>query len=193
VFSGAEWIISLFFGLKEYTPSVMLLKIFAVGLLLVYIDFILISAVIASDKHRQWTVAALLAMLVNPLLNYYMIPYTQTHYGNGGIGSAIATLVTELLVMCMALYLIPSRIFSHAEPARTVKGVLAGALMALSAYVMSRLGVPVIPLVIVSFGVYCLALLLFKTIRQTEMVFIRNFFSLRNLRNSLVTDKETDR
>lgn len=191
VFSGSEWIISLLFGLKEYTPSVILLQIFAVGLLLVYIDFILISSVIASDKQRQWTVAALVAMLVNPVLNYFLIPYTQVHYGNGGIGSAIATLVTEFLVMCMALSLIPTKAFANAKPARTVKGLLAGALMAVSAYIMHYYGVPIILMEIISFGIYCIALIVFKTVQQSELLFMRNFFSLRNLRESLVTDKET--
>ena len=189
VFAGSEWIIKLFFGLKEYAPSVILLKIFAVGLLLVYIDFILISAVIAADKQRSWTIAALIAMLVNPALNYFLIPFTQVHYGNGGIGSAIATLLTELLVMCMALYLIPKRIFMNAEPGRTVKGLLSGGLMALSAYLMSRAGVPVIPMEIISVGIFCSALIILKAVRQSELLFMRNFFSLRNLKSSLAADK----
>jgi O-antigen/teichoic acid export membrane protein len=189
VFAGSEYIIGLFFGLTEYGPSVLLLRIFSSGLLLVYIDFILISTLVASDKHRQWTVAALVAMVVNPVLNYVAIPFTQTHFGNGGIGAALATLVTELLVMCMALYLLPRNILAHARYQTSLKGILAGAVMAIAVYGLSRYHVAFIPQAIIGLGVYCGGLLLLKVIRQSELVFVQEFVMARNVRKLFALGK----
>jgi O-antigen/teichoic acid export membrane protein len=189
VFAGAEQIIALFFGLKEYGPSVLLLRIFSVGLLLVYIDFILISTLVASDKHRQWTFAALVAMLVNPMLNYFMIPFTQLQLGNGGIGAAIATLITELLVMCMALYLMPPKIFERAPLDISLKGILAGLLMIISMYVMSRYNVAFVPQAVIGLGIYGCALLSVKAVHQSELVFIRQMFMAGNVRKTFAVGK----
>jgi len=189
VFAGAENIIGLFFGLQEYGPSVILLRIFSVGLVLVYIDFILISTLVAADRHRQWTFAALIAMVANPVLNYFMIPFTQSHFGNGGIGSAIATLVTELAVMCMALSLMPHKMFEHARQEISLKGMLAGAMMAGCLYVMSHYGIPFIAQAIISLGIYCCALLTLKAVRQSELVFVRQFFINQNIRKLFAVEK----
>jgi O-antigen/teichoic acid export membrane protein len=188
-FAGAEHIIGLFFGLQEYGPSVILLRIFSVGLLLVYIDFILISTLVASDRHRQWTIAALVAMVINPVLNYFMIPFTQMHFGNGGIGAAIATLITELLVMCMALYLMPRKIFEHAHLQISLKGILAGLLMVGAIYGMSRYDIAFILQAIIGLGIYGVALLTMKAVQQSEVVFVQQLFMTQNIRKLFAVEK----
>ncbi|HLX11869.1 MAG TPA: flippase, partial [Bacteroidota bacterium] len=129
VYFFAKQIIGLLFGLPAYEPSIILLQVFAVGLLLVYIDFILISTIVASDRTTKWTLAAFTAMLLNMLLNYILIPYCQQRLGNGGIGAAIATLVTEFAVMCCALYLVPESLLRQRRVEVQLKGLGCGALM----------------------------------------------------------------
>ena len=181
VYAGAEQIIGLLFGLKEYAPSVLLLKIFSAGLLLVYIDFILISTLVASDRQRQWVIAAFVAMLVNPALNYVLIPLTQSHFGNGGIGSAIATLLTEFLVMCMALALMPRTIFEHPRIDRSLKGIVAGIFMIASIYGMNLLGFSAIPGAIAGLGIYCCILLSLKVVRREDLQLIQHLIVARKV------------
>lgn len=188
VYAGAEQIIGFLFGLKEYAPSVVLLRIFASGLLLVYIDFILISALVASDRHRQWSTAAFVAMLVNAVLNVLMIPYAQTALGNGGIGSAIATLMTELLVMCMALFLMPDGLLERADAGVSLKGIVAGAFMALSIYAMDFAGVPLLLRLAAGGAVYAFALLALKAVPESDRAIIRTLFSGTTLRHTFAAD-----
>jgi hypothetical protein len=53
---------------------------------------------------------AILAAVFNVLLNIFAIPLTQKLYGNGGIGAAASTVLTEGLLMAGAFYLMPSGI-----------------------------------------------------------------------------------
>jgi O-antigen/teichoic acid export membrane protein len=182
VFVFSDPIIELFFGIAEFGPSSLLLKIFSAGLLLVYIDFILGTAMFASDRHRQWTIIALCAMILNPLLNYFLIPLTQANEGNGGIGAAIATLITEFFVMAMALVSLPHAMFQNVKSAFLWKGIGAGICMAVVLAVLNTGSTPWVVSALVGFTVYLFCLLLMKVIEPEEKYFIWTFFSYKNLK-----------
>jgi len=190
VFIFSDRIIELFFGRAEFGPSALLLKIFAPGILLVYIDFVLGTAMFASDRQRQWTITALCAMLLNPALNYFFIPFTQAHQGNGGIGAAIATLITELFVMIMALSFLPRAILSSAKSQFLWKGIGSGAFMALTALLLQHSGIPWLLSAAISVSAYILGLVMLKTIEPEERNFIRAFLSLRSLKTIFAPSKE---
>ncbi|MFI5251240.1 MAG: flippase [Bacteroidota bacterium] len=189
IFTFSRQIIELLFGLKEYGPSVVLLQIFAVGLLLVYIDFILVSTIIASEKTRQWTIAAFFAMLLNPLLNYFFIPYTEVHMGNGGIGSAIATHITEFAVMCMALYLVPRSIFQHSKVSAQVKGIAAGVLMIAVLFLVSTKNIPFVIQAIIGLFVYIGGLLALKGFPFSDIVILREALLMNRHEKTLASER----
>ncbi len=190
VFAFSEQVIHIFFGLKDYAPSVLVLQIFSVGLLLVYVDFVLGTTLLASDKQRQWSIVAFIAVLLNVSLNYFLIPYSQTHLGNGGIGAAIATLVTEYFVMVTAIALIPKDIFATARVGVAFKAISSGILMVCSIWLARKLGVPWIAQALTGTVTYFVALLAMKTFEPSELAFIRSFFSFRNLKSTFVTNGE---
>jgi O-antigen/teichoic acid export membrane protein len=136
----SEQIISLFFGLAEYTPTVVVLQIFCIGLIVIYANFVLISLVVASDKQKKWLKVAFGAMLLNPILNWFLIPLTQQQFGNGGIGAAIATVVTEVFLLFMAIAILPKGILDRSRGLVILKGAAAGGVMILVLAVGSRLG-----------------------------------------------------
>lgn len=190
MFAFAEQVIKLFFGLKEYSSSVILLQIFSVCSLLVYVDFILVQVVMASDKQRQWSIVTLIAIPVNMILNYFAIPYAQTRFGNGGIGAAITTCVTESFIMVNAIALIPKDIFQVSRIGVLLKGICAGILMAGSVWLMRQGEVGWIAAATVSMAVYVISLLLMKAPEPSELAFIRSFLSFRNLKNIFLPDWE---
>lgn len=191
VYAFAREIIHFFFGLQEYEPSVILLQIFAIGMNLVYVDFILGTSLFASDRQRQWTMVAFGALMLNPILNYVMIPYAQTQLGNGGIGAAIATLLTELFVMMMALIIMPRDVFASAKIHTQLKGIVAGAVMAVSIALFRRSDLPWMFQGSLSVAVYLCALLSMKAFSVSEITFVRQFFSFHNLKRTFVpTSKE---
>jgi O-antigen/teichoic acid export membrane protein len=186
VFVFSKEIIALFFGLQEYTHSVALLQIFSVGIILVYVDFILGTTLFASDKQRQWTAVAFGALLLNPVLNYVLIPYAQVHTNNGGVGAAIATLITELFVMMMALAILPREILSGARVHVQLKGIVAGVCMGLTLWLARASDLPWILDGIVASGIYVGVLLLLRTFTAGERSFLQGFFSFQNLKKTFV-------
>jgi O-antigen/teichoic acid export membrane protein len=128
-FMYARQFISFIYGLQGYANSVVLLKIFAVGILLVYIDMILGTVLLASDKQKQLTRNSFLAIFVNVILNWILIPYAEVHYMNGGIGSAIATLVTELFIMITMIAALPKNILAESRVRVQLKVLASGVLM----------------------------------------------------------------
>jgi O-antigen/teichoic acid export membrane protein len=177
----AEQIIQLFFGLRDYHASVPVLRIFAVTLILVYLDFILVNTVLASDKQRRWSVIAFIAVPLNIVLNYYLIPYTQNQYGNGGLGAAVVTFATELYILINAVALQPEGFLRDARLAIPLKGVAAGVSMLGSMLLLLSWGIPWILDGLIGMFVYCTSLLLLRVFRSSELLFLRDFFSFRNL------------
>jgi O-antigen/teichoic acid export membrane protein len=129
-FAFAPEIIHLFYGSAMYEPSILLLRIFSIGIPLLYIDFVLGTMMMAADRQRIMTRTAFFAIFANIALNYALIPWTDAHLGNGGIGSAVATLATELFVMVNMVIMMPQSAFTGARISLQVKAIISGVIMA---------------------------------------------------------------
>ncbi len=184
-FAFSRQIIQILFGLRGYGPSIILLQIFALGSLLVYIDWVLGTVLLASDRQKFLSINAFLAIFVNLGLNYLFIPYFQLHHGNGGIGSAIATLITEFFIMCGMLYLVPRDILHSARISATLKAVASGCAMAGSVWLLRSGGAPWELQAVTACAIYVLALLAFKTFDSAERAFFRSWLNPRSLRTIL--------
>ena len=138
-------------------------------MLLTYVDFVFGGIVLAIDKQKQWAMIAFGAMVVNIGMNYLLIPYFQTLSGNGGMGAAIATDLTELFVMISALFLMPSKLFSRKLLATCGKGVAAGVVMALSIAGAESIGFPYLTLPVIGLVAYVIALLATATFNVSQL------------------------
>lgn len=186
IFFFSNNIIELFFGIEEYVQSVRVLQIFAAGLMLVYVDIILGTAILASDKQRAWSVTAFFAVLLNIGLNWLMIPYTQTHYANGGLGAAIATIITEFYVMVVAIVIMPKKAYADGSMNMLLKSLVAGVVMAVAIILMRAMPVHWIVLGGLGLLVYAGAALLLKVLEPQELAFIRNAIRIRNFRSAIM-------
>lgn len=186
-------IIGFLFGLGGYGPSVINLQLFAVGLILLYIDMVLGTAIIACNQQKQLAWIAFIALIVNVGLNYFMIPYAQARTGNGGIGAAIATLITEFVVLLSNLLILDRSILKDADSSVFLKAILGGAVMLIAQIVLagSGLGLYWMLQAAVGFGIYLSVLLALKTFSRAEIDFVREFVSIRNIRQSL-SSRKTD-
>jgi O-antigen/teichoic acid export membrane protein len=130
VFLFAKNIIGFFMGLQEYSSSVIILKIFALSVPVVYIDFIIGNAIVgAANRQSAWAAVTFCAILLNVGANYLLIPYTQAAYINGGIGAAVATFITEIFIFAMVLYLAPRKYFKTFKAAYITKPAAAGVVI----------------------------------------------------------------
>lgn len=179
IFIFAEPIIQFFMGIDDYGPSIIILQIFALSIPFIYIDIILGSALMgAANRQKAWALIGLVAIFVNITANYLLIPYTQQVYLNGGIGAAVATLITEIFVMASAFYLLPKKYLQTFKTSYIVKPALATIFMVLPVMLLlSFTGLYWMIVLIVASVFYISSLLLLKTFDNRELKMITGFIS----------------
>ena len=91
VFLLAELIIKMFFA-EEFQGSGEILKILAFAIPIVFWGYLMTQSLVALDHNRIYLAITTFAVLLNVLLNYWLIP----EYG--AEGAAIATVITEALI-----------------------------------------------------------------------------------------------
>ncbi len=184
-------IIRLLFGFEQYAQSLPILKVLAPGLLLVYVDFILVTALVAFDRQRQWSIVALLAIPLSIALNWLLIPIFQNQMGNGGVGSALATNLVELFIMASAIILMPKGVIRGNGFAVPLKGIAAGAIMGGVIWLLQQVSLPWLLIAPVSAGVYGTALFALRVFEDHERELLRDFLSVKGLRRVMSAGRET--
>lgn len=174
-FLFAEDIVRLFYGLEEYGPSVLLLQVFAPGIILVYIDFIMGSTIMATDKQRMLAWVGFTAILLNIGLNYLTIPYAQELWANGGIGAALTTIITELFIMIAVFTLLPGKYFRGFKISLPLRSIASGILMVTVIWGLDALNVFWMVRAVVGLLVYLGCSVMFKVITRNELYFFKEF------------------
>ena len=123
--------VKLLYGVGPFQQAAPNLQILGGSILLVCIDVVLGTALIARGKEKPWAGMAVAAAFFNPLLNLWAIPWATKLWGNGGIGASWATLLTEVLMMLGALWLMPKGVFSRRNLLCGAKAVALGVAMVL--------------------------------------------------------------
>jgi O-antigen/teichoic acid export membrane protein len=116
---------------EQFRNTVPILRIHALTLGLLFLDYVLATMLMAIGRERAWLTISILACVLNPLLNLVAIRATQARYGNGGIGAALASLTTELCVAGCALALVPRGSRAPLSAGQAIRlGLAAGAMAA---------------------------------------------------------------
>ncbi|MEZ4272501.1 MAG: flippase [Myxococcota bacterium] len=110
----ADALMPLAFG-KAFAPSARSLRVLAVMFPLTYVNVIFAVHLFVID--RTWTVTrtSLMGMVINPALNWFVIPWAYGLFpdgGGAGLGAAMTSLATELGVVTI-LYLALRRDGTH--------------------------------------------------------------------------------
>jgi len=165
----APGIIGLIFGVPEYAGSITLYRILLLSLPILYVDFMLATTLLASDKQKQMSLVSMGAIPVNVGLNLLLIPFFQEREGNGATGAALATVVTELGIMGVFLALLPKGMLRGFRGAVVLKSIAGGAVMSFCFLVGEELGIPWPVQGILAFGLYGWILLLLRTFEPAEI------------------------
>ncbi len=163
----ARPVVELLFGLEQFHHSVANLQIFGLCMIFVCIDVVLGSVLIANDKQKQWSIAAISAAALNPVLNLVLIPYTQARFGNGGYGAALATLFTEIFMMVVAIKLLPKGILDASSSKIAARVGAAGVIMMLALMPYPFLGL--IPAMLLGAVAYFVGVLLFRAFPRQDI------------------------
>ena len=147
----------LLYGPGPFMQAGPNLEILGASILLVCIDVLLGTALIACGKEKAWAIMAVTAAVFNPLVNLWAIPYAQQVWGNGGLGASAATLLTEVLMMFGALWLMPTGVFSRRNLIGGLKALAVGVVMVV---LLRAWGTSNLVLLIVAGGAFYLPLAL---------------------------------
>jgi O-antigen/teichoic acid export membrane protein len=125
----AEPLVRMLYGTGPLRNAAPNLQVLGFSILLVCVDVVLGTVLIAKGKEKPWACMAIAAAVFNPLVNLWAIPLATRWWGNGGIGASAATLLTEALMMAGAFWLMPPGIFSRRNLLVALKACLLGVAM----------------------------------------------------------------
>jgi O-antigen/teichoic acid export membrane protein len=179
----ADKAVQFLYGVPTYEPSIIVFRVLAAGVIFLFVDMVIGTTLLASNKQRQQSVLALVAVPLNVGMNIFLIPFFQTRMENGGIGAGIATVITELFIMIIGLWLMPKGILKGFRFIVVLKGLIAGVLMVLFIWFFSIAEIPWFILVFLCPFFYGAALLLMRTLESSEQAFFLSILKLRNLRS----------
>ncbi len=111
-----DFAVNLVFGRAKFAPAAVIIQASGPGQAFLFADVFFASAIIAVGRSTQLAVAKALSLLATVGLNFLLIPYFQSHYGNGGIGLVLASAGTEVLMFTAVAFILP-------------RGTLAGAML----------------------------------------------------------------
>jgi O-antigen/teichoic acid export membrane protein len=139
---------------ETFNNSALPLILLAPHLPVAAIDVMIGTVLNTRDKQRQWAFTAVAAACLNPMLNAIAIPLSQQLMGNGAVGAAAITTLTEVFMMVVGLRLLPAGVFDRSTVVDVLKFLGAGVAMAGVVFLTRDffIGVPVVLGAVVYFG-----------------------------------------
>lgn len=129
----ARPVILLIFG-PAFEPSIPVLEILALASIPMYVSIMMANVLIAANRQAVWTKAMIVASVLNPAINLVLIRLFQDYRGNGALGAAFTLLVTETIVVALAVWIIRNYLDLGSLFRRLAKAVPATAGMAAVAW-----------------------------------------------------------
>lgn len=168
----ARSILLLLYGEGPFENSAIPLQIFGVSIFFICLDVMLGTILITREMQKQWSYAAIAAALLNPAMNLGLIPLGDRWLGNGGVGAAVATLLTEIFMMAMALRLLPPGILERRNLWVFLRALAAAAPMVAVLHFCSDLQIWFsVPL---GGAVYCAGALLLRVLPADDLAHLKH-------------------
>jgi O-antigen/teichoic acid export membrane protein len=164
-----------------FRSSLPLIIILAAHIPLVGVDMIIGNVLNARDRQRRWAITGVAAAILNPLANLGLISYFNATAGNGAVGAAAATVVTELFMMTMGLILLRGEVLDLSTVRHGLRCLTAGFVMAVVVWlVRDTLALPLVVAVgAIVYGGLSFAL---GTISPSDVRLLRTYVGRRSAR-----------
>lgn len=117
------------FGNHSFKPVEQNLLVLSSLVFLLYFSMPLSGAVLAAGRQRPFALVQTSCLVVSLVLDPLLIPWFQTHYGNGGLGVCVAGAVSEIAVLAGAIPLLPKGTINSRLFVSIAKGLVAGGAM----------------------------------------------------------------
>lgn len=158
---AAPNIIGFLYHRPEFANTIPVLQWLAPGMVFLYANSVATSILISSGQEKKITILAAVALVFNLGLNLLLIPrYLQ-------VGAAAVTSLTELLLLCISVVLVPRRLLPVNSLKVGAKAILASTVMALSILLVNRFSIFV--LLAVAPPVYLVTATILGTIPRQDL------------------------
>lgn len=127
------------YGEESFAPAGTILQVFAPGLLLLFLDIFLGTAVLAMGRSIPLAVAKVVTVFLSAGVAAALVPFSQERFGNGGIGVAFAFCVCEFIMFATAVRLLPSGTLDREILTDGGRAIFSGALCLLIFYLLPSL------------------------------------------------------
>ena len=161
IFVLAGPVVDRLYSHAEFPGTAPALRILALALLCQYLGTMVVMVLQTTDRQASWTKAGALAALANPAVNYLLIPPL------GHLGAAITTVLTEAMLLALALRACPPGIFDRSDLRVLVRALAAGALLAAGMAAGLRWGM--IPAALLGMPLYLLMLVRLRVIAEKDL------------------------
>ncbi len=104
-FLFADDAIGIMYGAAKFGPSGTILKVYAPGNVLLFIDVLFVYALASINRATALAMVKLISVLASTILALVVIPIFQQHTGNGGVGVGVAFVTSELVVFGCSSFL----------------------------------------------------------------------------------------
>lgn len=142
------------FGRQDFGPAEDNLRIASYYLYLVYFSMPVGTALVAAGKQRVWTYIQLACVANSAILDPFLVSYFQTHYGNGGMGLAVAAGVSETLMITAGIVLMPRGVLDRSFFKTLALTFLSSGAMVGAAFALRVLpSLLAAPLTVIAYGV----------------------------------------
>jgi len=103
----ADLAVTVIYGSRAFGPAGNILKVFGLGMVLVFEDTVFAVALMALGRARRFALVKYGTLVLGVGLELALIPYFQHRVGNGGLGVSVAFVLTEVVLFALALLLMP--------------------------------------------------------------------------------------
>jgi O-antigen/teichoic acid export membrane protein len=173
----ADRIVELLAFPPEFRGSIPVIVVLAAHMPMVGVGMVVGHMLNACDRQRVWSVTGVAAAVLNPTIDSWLIPLFEDRFANGAIGSAIGTIVTELFMMVVGLWLVRGLLCNRELVVFALRCLVAGLAMVV---VVSLLRDQPLPLTIaVGAATYFASTALVRALTLQDALLIRAYLLKR--------------
>jgi O-antigen/teichoic acid export membrane protein len=103
----ADVAVSIIYGHRQFGPAGIILKVYGIGLFLIFVDMLVSMALNAVGRASAFAALKAVSVVVGVGLELLFIPYFQNRLGNGGIGVTLSAALSELILLVGGTLLMP--------------------------------------------------------------------------------------
>lgn len=179
---GAPNIVEFLYHRSEFANTIPVLQALAPGVIFTYINSLLLNIIITTRGEKRIPLLSVIGLIFNLSLNLYLIPRYQQ------VGAAAVTSLSELLLLCVSLFLAPKYLLPKGSFKVIMKAVIAALVMSLAILFMRSLSILfILP---VTFLVYVSAATLLRTVPREDVQAL--FGALRSKGKTVSTQISTN-